>query len=111
MSAMEKTVRKFVELIARGDYEAVATMTGGVRMTAADLREEVEDYGYELSAPGPGWWERVTVTPIDDADPPEFHVAAPLWEPDGESELTLELGLKQVSEEEFETRVHNLHVL
>lgn len=112
MTAMEKTVREIVELVAKGDYQAVEKRSGGVRMSADDLREAVEDWGMELAPPPTdGWWERATVTPIDDTDPPEFHVAAPMWQPDGESDISLELTLRQVSEDEFEVEVDNLHML
>ena len=61
MSSIEQTVREIVELIARGECEAVAKMTGGARMSADDLREAVDEYGYELSSPGSGWWDMVHV--------------------------------------------------
>ncbi len=109
---MQETVRRFVELITRGDYEGAVAASNGKGIDADFLREEVEDnYGFELVPPPSEWWERVEVIPIDDSDPPRFAVAAPLWEPDGESDLMLELELTEVAEGEYEVEIDGCHVM
>jgi hypothetical protein len=111
VSAIETAVRVIVDLLVRGQYETVERMTRARRLGADQLAAAISSYGRQLVEPGPSWWDSVTITPIDAADRPEFHVAAPLWTvEEGRSDLTLELRLVEAASQVYESEVLDLHV-
>lgn len=112
MSALETATRIIVSLLARADYLAIERITRSRRFNAGQLQAAVDEYGRTLVEPSTGWWEEVTVTPIDAGDRASFHIAAPLWTAEeGRSDLTLELRLVESDAEIYESEVLNLHVL
>ena len=112
MNSMEAAVRVLVDLLVRGEYATIDRISGGARISASDLKRAVADYGRVLAAPGDGWWDDVSVTPIETDGSPSFHIAVPLWtQEEGRSDLTLEVRLDEVAPEAFETQIEDLHVL
>jgi hypothetical protein len=49
-------VRAIVDLLVRGEYEAVARITRAVRMPADEIAEAIEEYGRTLVAPDADAW-------------------------------------------------------
>ena len=112
MTPVEVSVRTVVDLLVRQEYEALARMTGGIRMSASDIREAIKEYGRTLMPPAADtWWPTVVVTPVH-SGPPTLHVAAPLWTvEEGRSDLSLELHLIEITEGLFRPHLLNIHVL
>lgn len=112
MNAIETAVRVIIDLLVRSEYAVVERVTRGRRLSAEQLGRAVIEYGRTLVRPGAGWWDEVTVTPIDAGDKGAFHVAAPLWTiEEGRSDLTLELRLVESSRDIYESEVLDLHVI
>lgn len=112
MNAIETAVRVVVDLLANREYLTVERVTHGRRLSAEQIEGAVAEYGRTLVKPGDGWWEEVTITPIDAGTEPSFHVAAPVWTlEEGRSDLTLELRLTASEPEIYTTEVLSLHVL
>jgi hypothetical protein len=108
---VETAIRVIVDLLVRRQFSAVEAITRGVRLPAAEIEAAVTSYGRTFVAPGVGWWQAVTVTPVH-TEPGTFHAAVPLWTvEEGRSDLTLELRLREVSEGVFYPEVLNIHVL
>ena len=111
MSSIKSEVSDVVDMLVRGDYDAVVERSNGERLTAAELEQAIADYGRTLQKPGSGWWDTVDVTPVGDGDD-EFYVAAPLWtEEEGRSDLTLELSVAKTDSGDYSIEVDDLHVL
>ena len=112
MNAIEVAVRVIIDLLVRGQYVTVEKVTRGRRLRADQISLAITSYGRLLVPPGDDWWPSVQVTPINVADHPAFHVAAPLWtREEGRSDLTLELELNEASPEIYESELLNIHVL
>lgn len=111
MSAIETAVRVIISLLVRGEYQAIERVTHRRRLSAQQLERAVTDYRRTVVEPAAGWWDEVTVTPIDAGDRAAFHVAAPLWTAEeGRSDLTLELKLVGSGQDTYESEVLDLHV-
>lgn len=112
MTSVEVSVRVIVDLLVRGDYEAVERITQSFRMSAAEIDEAISEYGRTLIAPDPqAWWPQVTVTPVT-SEPGKVHVAAPLWtKEEGRSDLTVELWLTEFAPGLLSPGLLNIHVL
>jgi hypothetical protein len=112
MDPVEVAVRVIVDLLVRGQYETVERITEGMRLSAAEIAEAIEEYGRALVAPDPdAWWPVVEVTPVT-AEPGKYHVAAPLWtREEGRSDLTVELWLTEFAPGLYRPTLLNIHVL
>ena len=105
----EPDVRRVIELLADGEFEALASSG---RCSASDLHKAVRGYGQTIVLP-----------PLDDAPPfdvvqvatslsREWSVRVPLWtREDGRSDLTLELTVREQPSGRYAVEVDDLHVL
>jgi hypothetical protein len=101
-----------VDLLVRGEYETVESMTDGRRLTAAQLERAVLQYGRTLAVPPDSAFASLDVVAVDGADPPEVRVLVPLWTvEEGESDLTLDLLLREDIPGAYDVEVDDLHVL
>jgi hypothetical protein len=112
MNEIEAAIRVIIDLLVRGECATIERLTRGRRLSGRQLEAAVAEYGRHLVPVGEGWWETVTVTPIDVGDHGAFHVAAPLWtREEGRSDLTLEVRLDEFAPRAYESEVLDLHVL
>jgi hypothetical protein len=112
VTAVEVAVGTVVDLLVRGEYEAVERITEGDRMSAEEIGEAISEYGRTLVRPDPvEWWPLVVVTPVT-VERGKLHVAAPLWTAEeGRSDLTLELWLTEFAPELYRPTLLTIHVL
>jgi hypothetical protein len=112
VTPVEVTVRTLVDLLVRGEYEAVERMTEGDRMSAREIDQEISEYGRTLARPDPAeWWPLVEITPVT-AERGKLHVAVPLWTvEEGRSDLTLELWLNEFAPQLYRPTLLGIHVL
>lgn len=105
-------VENIYHLLARGHYDALARLTEGVRLGAADIERAVREYQFTIAA-----WPRTDVLPIDvveinDASPRAWSVQATAYTlEEGRSDLTLEMTLTENAAGQFRVELDNLHVL
>jgi hypothetical protein len=110
--AFTTAVRITVELLVRGEYAALETMTRGRRLSAAELRGAVEDYGRRLILPPEDEWSQLDVVEITGSDPAAYHVVVDQWtEGEGRSDLSLELELEERHPGAYQVEVQDCHVL
>jgi hypothetical protein len=101
-----------VNLLVRGEYEALDRLTSGRLVSANLLRRAVEEYGKTLVEPPRSAWDEIDAVQAPDLKPATFHVVFPLWtKEEGPSDLTLELRLVEAYPGALETEVVDLHVL
>ena len=114
MEAIETTVRTAVDLLVRGEFQALECLDQSDRVSAAKAQAAVLDYGRELAPPDNVWWDSVSITQVNDQPTRTFHVAAPLWTTEeGRSDLTLEMRLVELRPPTgvYELHIEDLHVL
>ena len=113
---MDPHIRAAVEdiyghLVGR-EYDALARLTKGVRLSAAEIERAVRDYRFTIVA-----WPQAGDLPIDvveinDASPRAWSVRATAYTlEEGRSDLTLEMTLFEVEAGQFRVELDNLHVL
>ena len=112
VTPVEVAVGSVVDLLVRGEYEAVERITEGDRMSAEEIGEAISEYGRTLVRPDRAeWWPLVVVTPVT-AERGKLHVEAPLWTAEeGRSDLTLELWLTEFAPELYRPTLLTIHVL
>ena len=108
---MREAVRRVVAALVRGDYGALESLSGGVRLTAAEMARAVREYGRTLVMP-PEEAFGLDVIEIEGARPREWRVSVDLWTvEEGQSDLTLELTLRESDKEIYDVEIDNIHVL
>lgn len=103
--------QRAAELLVRGAYEELVAMTGGVRLSADELRRAVCEHGLPLEVPPSPEAARFDPVPIVSSSPPAWAVACDLWSRGAPSDLTLELTLRGVEQDGSTIEIDNLHVL
>lgn len=106
----EPDVRAIVALLAGGDYAEIERRTGGVELRASDLAEAVANYRARLVVPSPHVEPALDVVPHLAGG--AWSVNVPLWTAEeGQSDLTLEITVRQNPDGTFRLEVDGLHVL
>ena len=109
------TVHRLVGMLVAEDYAGLEAASRGRRLTAAQLRQAVEEYGRKLRMPPESVFEVFDEDNLDVyelASPRSWAVLVPLWTvEEGRSDLTLELVLTDKGEEHYDIEIHDLHVL
>ncbi|KFA86825.1 hypothetical protein Q664_51475 [Archangium violaceum Cb vi76] len=103
-------VRRLIEDLAAGRYAAIAADGRAGRLTEAELRTAVEQYGRTL-VPMPSDGERLVAIHEQTSQPDAVTLDVPLWtREEGRSDLTLSVtAIKQG--EAYTVEVDDLHVL
>jgi hypothetical protein len=104
------TVGVIANLLVKGEYGTVESMTHGRLLTADHLRQAVRDCGEVLASHPASALADLDVIQAPEVTPPTFHVVFDLWTEVGRSDLTLELQLTEVCPGILETQILNLHV-
>lgn len=105
------TITEIMARLVRGDYWGVEQRTGGLRLSAEELRQAVAEYGRHLRMPPLHALDAVEAVEIDGSNPKAWSVVCEMWtEEEGRSDLSLELTLTD-SGDQMQVEVDNLHVL
>lgn len=104
-------LRELVSLLVHGEYEELEHRSKGVRMSAAELRAAVEEYGRTLvQVPEEGWALTDTIA-VSGSRPARFSVRQPLWtKEEDHSDLTFEVTLIESQPDKFKVEIDDLHV-
>lgn len=105
-------MRHLVELLVEKKYDEIERMTGGQRLSSAELRQAVIDYGRILTIPPEDAWSRLDVVEVKASNRPTFSVRFDLWANGKRSDLSIEVTFVEISPDgEFQVEVDDLHVL
>ena len=112
---MEPKLREIVfviiELLAGTNYKELELLSGGVRLSADELKSVISEYGCRVLHPTLDMLELVDVIAIQSKRYPQWSVSVPLWtHEEGRSDLTLELTVIEKGSK-MEVEIDNLHVL
>jgi hypothetical protein len=106
-----EAIRSAIGLLAEGEYEALANMTGFERLTASMLRMAVEGYGRTLIIPPDGLPPDLEEMG-DLSDPGKSHFVMSLWTvEEGRSDLGLELTLIEKGLGLIATQIDDIPIL
>ena len=110
----EAAVREIVVLLARGEYAALEKLSGGVRLSAAQLRAAVREYGRRIVVPPAETTPALDVVEVmpGGVERRSWSVNVDLWTAEeGRSDLTLELTVRERQGGRFAVEIDNVHVL
>lgn len=109
---MITAVRVVVGMLVAGEYDALASMTRGVRLSSDALETAVKRYGRTLRMPPDDAFSELDVVEVSESATPTYTVTFDLWTAEeGRSDLSLELLLRDAYSGAFEIEVTDLHVL
>jgi hypothetical protein len=108
--AMVTAVQIAVGLLVKGELETLMRIDRAHRMTAEDVQRRIKEFGATLVMPPDSFWSTLDIVTTD-AVPPAYHVSVRMWTAEeGKSDLTLELGLREVAGlHVYDTAVLDLH--
>ncbi len=98
-------------LLASGDFASAERMTGGHRLSAADLERAVSEYVRTLVPLPPEALDELDVVAVQGAELPTFNGDIDLWTSEqGRSDLTLQLELVDRYGGAYKVSILDLHV-
>lgn len=110
MRIQEATKGVVAQLVA-GDYEGLEQRTGGVRLSAEQMRDAVSQYGRRLRMPPDDVFKNLSIVDIRAPGPKAWSVVCDLWtEEEGRSDLSLELTLIE-GDRGIRVELDDIHVL
>jgi hypothetical protein len=106
---IEHTVRRIYSLLCNQKYGALEKLTSGIRLSADEIEQSIEEYGYLLT-PYPDSVE-LDVIEVIGSMPREWSVVAPIYtEEEGLSDLSLELSLLDSGENIYKSELDSIRV-
>jgi hypothetical protein len=111
IDTIRKAASSLVESIAKGEYALAVRQNSASRLTEADLREIILQYGKKPVVPPESAYDSLDAVPIVAASAPTWSVRVPLWtEEEGRSDLTLEFTIT-LGQAGVIVELDDLHVL
>lgn len=108
---LKLTVKRVVELLVLGRFDALEKLSKGNRLTANEMREAVMDFPATFVMPVNNVFENLDVIEIGNTNPTEWSVRFDLWTKEGRSDLSLELTLIKTNSKLFNVEIDSIHVL
>lgn len=103
---------QIVEWLVEGDYLAIERYSKGIRCSAEEIAEAIDEYGRQLIMPPESTFDDLDVIEVENAAQRTWSVIIELWtKQEGRSDLSLELTLIDKGNEELTAEVDNIHVL
>ena len=110
--SIERTLRVIVDLLVKKDYAELESVTGGVRLSAAEIATAVRDYGRTLVFPPATAFSQADVIPIRGSVPPAYSVRFHLYtQEERQSDLEMQATFRWNSEDDmFNVELDNIIV-
>ncbi|MGH3973073.1 MAG: DUF7668 domain-containing protein [Pseudonocardiaceae bacterium] len=110
-NAIKTAVQIAIDLLVRGEFDALEAMIRGRRLNAAQMAAAINEYGRTLVVPPEYAWELLDVVQVTNSDPPLYDVRMPLFtKEEGRSDLTLFLTLREFDRGLLETEIDGIYV-
>jgi hypothetical protein len=112
-SALYTAIRTTLGLLVDGEYDTLAAMTSGKRLSGAEIRDAVRSYGRTLvQPPGDGLPDDLELVDVHGDGPRRVAATMSLYTAEeGRSDLSLELLLTAVAARLWTVQIDNIHVL
>lgn len=113
---MQKTIIRLIKLFVEERYSEIADWSNNIRMTADEMKEEVDDYAYgqKVIFPTANFLNDVDIMGIVDTNDgrKRWSVIFELWmDKEGKSDLSVELFFINSSEEYYDIEINNIHMM
>jgi hypothetical protein len=106
------TVSALTDRLATGDYEGLCRLARASRLSSADVKRVVQDYGRHLIPLPSAALEAIDLVPVSNSHPQRWSIVVPLWTTEeGRSDLSLELTVEDSSALAYAVELDDLHVL
>jgi len=100
-----------IELLVKGKYAEIETLTRGSRLNAQEMANAIRDYGRQLIAPPDDAFRLIEAIEIRNSQPRRWSIVVPLWTlEEGRSDLSLEMTVT-TGECGLTIEVDDIHVL
>ena len=107
-----KTAMAVLKCVAVQDFDGLLKVAPRSRLSAAEIKKVVADYGRRPVLPGRPIEELMGVVEVRDSRPKSWSVNLPLWtEEEGRSDLTLEMRFTDSDTDTYSIEIEDLHVL
>lgn len=91
---IDSTVRRIVELLVAGEYDAIEALTDGVRLKRGEIEREILEYGRKLTAAPDAAYSLVDTVTINGTSPSQYSIRFRLYtEEEGQSDLEIQATL------------------
>jgi hypothetical protein len=105
-------VERFYEMLVEGKYADLAVLTGGIRLSADEIRAAASGYPYALRPWPPGHPMFIDAVEVVQSRPRAWSVRADAFTTEeGRSDLSMELTVIESQSGELTVQFDNLHVL
>ena len=103
------TLRSVVEMLVAGNFSGVEALSGGIRLSASEIRNAIREYGESLTKPPDTAYDDLDAIEVTGSDPRRWSVRFDLWtEQEGKSDLSLEV---TIIDDGPQIEIDNLHIL
>lgn len=108
---IQDVVATVIRTLVYKNYEDLASLTRGRRLSSEEIGKAIKDYGRTLVEPPPDAYNLIQVVPVRAATTETWSITMPLWtEEEGRSDLSLLLTLKRTGER-FRIELDDIRVL
>jgi hypothetical protein len=106
-----EAVKRLVKLLVAGNERLVEQVTKGVRLSSAEIRAALREYGGTLVMPPDAAFEKLDAIEVEGSRPRRWSVRFDLWtKEEGASDLSMELTIVASAPEPV-VELDNFHVL
>ena len=107
-----RTVQHVVSLLENGAYGELENLSGGVRLSAEEMKEAIDGYGRKITRFPEAGYEELNVVKVRNSSPKQWSVNVPLFtEIEGRSDLTLSVTLVESEAQMYKVEIDDIHVL
>lgn len=106
------TVQHVVGLLEKEAYGELESLSGGVRLSAEEMREAIKGYGQKISHFPKAGFNELNVVEVRNSNPKQWSVNVPLYtDSEGRSDLTLSITLIESESALHKIEIDDIHVL
>lgn len=109
---LRRTVQHVMSLLENEAYGELESLSGGVRLSAEEMKEAVEGYGRKIACFPEAGYRELNVVEVRNSNPKQWSVNVPLvTKSEGRSDLTLSITLIESGTQMYKVEIEDIHVL
>jgi len=109
---IKKIVAQIMAMLAAGKYEQIVALTHGVRLSAEEIGNVLQDYGGEFIEPPDRAYSALDIVKVKtEIAPDKYSVQMPLWtSEEGMSDLTMDITIEFLNAK-IKVELNDIHML
>ena len=109
---ISRVVQQVVKMLVEGDYVGLEKLSHGNWLNAHEISQVIKDYNVKMVMPPQSAFQDLDIIEVENAESHQWSVRFNLWTTsEGRSDLSLELTVKEVSQQKLEFEIDNIHTL